>query len=101
MLLLATSPSWHCRPAGFGTGPRQRSQSSRCALSSRHSCSWSEGKILEVRIFIWIAKKFTEEHRQNFDYLNECTSGRPSLYGVEVEVLRIGDSLPPLRFHKP
>jgi hypothetical protein len=53
---------------------------------------------LEARILIWIAKKFTEEHRQTFDYLNECTSGRLRLYGVEVEVLRIGTSLPAPHF---
>lgn len=53
---------------------------------------------LEARILIWIAKTFTEEHRQTFDYLNECTSGRLRLYGVEVEVLRIGDSLPAPHF---
>jgi hypothetical protein len=49
---------------------------------------------LEARILIWIAKKFTEEHRQTFDYLNECTSGRLRLYGVEIEVVRIGNSVP-------
>jgi hypothetical protein len=49
---------------------------------------------LEARILIWIAKKFTEEHRQTFDYLNECTSGRLRLFGVEVEVVRIGSSIP-------
>lgn len=53
---------------------------------------------LEARILIWIAKTFTEEHRQTFDYLNECTSGRLRLYGVEVEVLRIGDSRPAPHF---
>jgi len=53
---------------------------------------------LEARILIWLARKFTEEHRQTFDYLNECTSGRLRLYGVEVEVLRIGDSLPAPHF---
>jgi hypothetical protein len=46
----------------------------------------------------WIAKKFTEEHRHTFDYLNKCTSGRLRLYGVEVEVLRIGASLPDPHF---
>jgi len=53
---------------------------------------------LEAQILIWIAKKFTEEHRQTFDYLNECTSGRLRLCGVEVEVLRIGDSIPAPHF---
>jgi len=53
---------------------------------------------LEARILIWIAKTFTEEHRQTFDYLNECTSGRLRLYGVEVEVLRIGNSIPAPHF---
>jgi hypothetical protein len=49
---------------------------------------------LEASVLIWIAKKFTEEHRQTFDYLNECTSGRLRLYGVEIEVVRIGNSVP-------
>jgi hypothetical protein len=40
---------------------------------------------LEARILIWIAKKFPQEHRQTLDYLNESTSGRLRLYGVEVE----------------
>jgi len=53
---------------------------------------------LEARILIWIAKTFTEEHRQTFDYLNECTSGRLRLYGVEIEVLRIGNSIPAPHF---
>jgi len=53
---------------------------------------------LEARILIWIAKTFTEEHRQTFDYLNECTSGRLRLYGVEVQVLRIGNSNPAPHF---
>ena len=53
---------------------------------------------LEARILIWIAKKFTEEHRQTLDYLNECTSGRLRLFAVEVEVLRIGTSLPAPHF---
>jgi len=53
---------------------------------------------LEARILIWIAKTFTEEHRQTFDYLNECTSGRLRLYGVEVQVLRIGNSIPAPHF---
>ncbi len=54
---------------------------------------------LEARILIWIAKKFTEEHRQAFDYLNECTAGRLRLYGVEVEVLRIGGNRGQCAFH--
>ncbi len=53
---------------------------------------------LEARILIWIARTFTEEHRQTFDYLNECTSGRLRLYGVEIEVLRIGNSVPAPHF---
>lgn len=53
---------------------------------------------LEARILVWIAKKFTDEHRQTFDYLNECTSGRLRLFAVEVEVFRIGDSQPAPHF---
>jgi hypothetical protein len=44
-----------------------------------------------VRI-IWIATRFTEEHRAALDWLNEITDIHFSFFGIEVEAWRIGDS---------
>jgi hypothetical protein len=41
---------------------------------------------------IWIAARFTEEHRAALDWLNEITSEGTNFFGVEVELWRIGDS---------
>lgn len=47
---------------------------------------------------VWIAEKFTDEHRKAMDWLNEKTIDSFSLYAVQLEVLQIGDSLPAIRF---
>jgi hypothetical protein len=41
---------------------------------------------------VWIAKKFTEEHRAALDWLNEVTDERIRFFGLEVELWRIGSS---------
>jgi len=41
---------------------------------------------------VWIAKRFTEEHRAALDWLNEITDERFNFFGIEVELWRIGDS---------
>ena len=41
---------------------------------------------------IWIAAQFTEEHRAAMDWLNERTDEKIHLFGLEVELWRIGDS---------
>ncbi len=41
---------------------------------------------------IWIAKKFTNEHRAALDWLNEITDERFHFFGLEVELWQIGDS---------
>lgn len=45
---------------------------------------------------VWIAKEFTEEHRQAIDFLNELSgdSGKGRFYGIEVGAVRIGNSEP-------
>jgi hypothetical protein len=47
-------------------------------------------------VIVWIARKFTDEHRQAIDYLNALggDSGKGRFYGIEVSAIRIGDSLP-------
>lgn len=47
---------------------------------------------LEAVTVIWIAKRFTEEHRATLDWLNEHTDESISFLGLEVELWRIGDS---------
>ena len=47
---------------------------------------------LEVTTIVWIAKKFTNEHRAAIDWLNKKSTSDISLFGVEIEVWRIGDS---------
>ena len=47
---------------------------------------------LNVRAIIWIASKFTEEHRKALDWLNDITDERFSFFGLEVELWKIGNS---------
>jgi len=48
---------------------------------------------LQAVTIIWIAAKFTEQHRATLDWLNEITDHRFGFFGLEVELWRIGDSL--------
>ena len=50
------------------------------------------GAGLEATIIIWIAKRFTEEHRAALDWLNERTDDGLNFFGLEIELWRIGDS---------
>src|SRR5207244_6039820 len=45
-----------------------------------------------AQIVVWIASKFTEEHRAALDWLNEHTTEEISFFGLEVELWRIGSS---------
>lgn len=47
---------------------------------------------LEAVTIIWIAARFTEEHRSTLDWLNRITNESFRFFGVEVELWRIGDS---------
>ena len=47
---------------------------------------------LDAVTIVWIAKRFSEEHRAALDWLNEITSNRFNFFGLEVELWRIGDS---------
>jgi hypothetical protein len=47
---------------------------------------------LEVVTIVWIAARFTEEHRSTLDWLNKITDDRFRFFGLEVELWRIGDS---------
>ncbi|WP_108662956.1 DUF4268 domain-containing protein [Acuticoccus kandeliae] len=49
-------------------------------------------------LVVWIATHFHEEHRAAIDWLNANTNDRFNFVGIEIEVLRIGDSPPAPRF---
>ena len=53
---------------------------------------------LEATAVIWIAERFTDEHRKAIEWLNEHTSEDLSLYAVEIELWQIDNSKPAVRF---
>jgi len=56
------------------------------------------GAGLNVKTIIWIASRFTDEHRAALDWLNEATDEGYSFFGIEIELLRIGNSAPAPQF---
>jgi hypothetical protein len=56
------------------------------------------GAVLGATTVVWIARSFTEEHRKALEWLNELTKGSLMLYGIELQVWRIGNSEPAPRF---
>lgn len=47
---------------------------------------------LQTVTIVWIAGKFTDEHRAALDWLNEVTGEKFHFFGLEVELWRIGGS---------
>jgi hypothetical protein len=47
---------------------------------------------LDVAVVIWIAKSFREQHRAAIDFLNRITHEDHLFFGVQVELLKIGES---------
>lgn len=47
---------------------------------------------LEAVIVVWIAERFTEEHRAALDWLNEIANEKLRCFGLEVELWKIGTS---------
>ncbi len=54
---------------------------------------------LDAVSVIWIAKRFTDEHRAALDWLNEVSHDKIRFFGLEVELWRIGDSAPAPKFN--
>lgn len=54
---------------------------------------------LDAVTIVWIAQRFTEEHRAALDWLNEQTPEGIGFFGLEVELWRIGDSPPAPKFN--
>jgi len=49
---------------------------------------------LNARTIVWIARVFTEEHRQALDWLNEHSGQSLRFFGLQIELWRIGNSPP-------
>ena len=54
---------------------------------------------LQSVTIVWVASKFTEEHRAALDWLNEITDERFRFFGLEVELWRIGNSAAAPKFN--
>ncbi len=47
---------------------------------------------LKAATIVWVADRFTDEHRSALDWLNEITDTRFNFFGLEIELWRIGES---------
>ena len=54
---------------------------------------------LQAATIIWVAARFTDEHRAALDWLNEITDERFRFLGLEVELWQIGDSVAAPKFN--
>ena len=54
---------------------------------------------LNAATIIWIARRFTDEHRATLDWLNENSTPNIQFFGLEIEVSKIDDSQPAARFN--
>jgi hypothetical protein len=54
---------------------------------------------LDAVSIVWIAQKFTEEHRAALDWLNRITDSTFNFFGIEIELYKIGDSAMAPMFH--
>lgn len=53
----------------------------------------------EARAVVWIATKIGDEYRKVLDWLNDNTPETISFFGLEIELWKIGNSLPAPRFN--
>lgn len=52
-----------------------------------------------AKILIWICSEVTDEHRQAINWLNEVTIPDIAFFACEIELWKIGDSMPAPRFN--
>ncbi len=53
----------------------------------------------DAAVIVWVAEDFRDEHRAALDWLNEHTAGDVHVFGVQIELWKIGDSAPAPRFN--
>ena len=54
---------------------------------------------LDAVTLVWVVERFTEEHRAAIDWLNRITDDGFHFFGLEIELWRIGDSVPAPKFN--
>jgi Domain of unknown function (DUF4268) len=54
---------------------------------------------LGAKTVVWVAPEFTDEHRKTFDWLNDNSSDELSFFGVQVELWKVDESKPAVRFN--
>jgi hypothetical protein len=54
---------------------------------------------LQAATIVWVAARFTDEHRATLDWLNEITDDAFRFFGLEVELWRIDGSAPAPKFN--
>jgi uncharacterized protein DUF4268 len=54
---------------------------------------------LRASTIVWISAEFCEEHRAALNWLNQMADKSARFFGLEIEVWKIGDSLPAPRFN--
>lgn len=59
--------------------------------------TYAAGKSADV--IIWIVQRARDEHRQAVEWLNQKTDENVGFFLIEIELWKIGDSLPAPRFH--
>lgn len=52
-----------------------------------------------AKTIVWVAERFTDEHRAAVDWLNEITDEDFGFFALEIELWKIGDSLPAPKFN--
>ena len=52
-----------------------------------------------ANVVVWIAREFRDEHRQALDWLNQRTDENTEFFGVVVELWRIDNSRPAVKFN--
>jgi len=89
---------------GFALDLVGRDMTNNCVLIVENQLSATDhshlGQLLtyvagtDARTVVWLAPAFREEHRQALDYLNELGGEDARFFGVEIGVVRIGNSEP-------
>ena len=54
---------------------------------------------LEAGAVVWLARRFTDEHRAALDWLNRIVGGKVRFFGLEIELWKIDDSRAAPRFN--
>lgn len=57
------------------------------------------GAVLNASAIVWVATEFTDEHTRALDWLNDNTAEALAFYGVQVELWKIDNSRPAIRFN--